>query len=59
MSVYLYKSVFWNILNLKKTLEIRNMVQKKRKISDLIVLKRMKVIPNKFAYLKLGIPKFR
>lgn len=59
MSVYLYKSVFWNILNLTKTLEIRNLVQKKRKVSDLFMFRRMKFIPNKFTYLKLGIPKFK
>ena len=59
MSIYLFKSLFWNIYNIKKTIEIRNLVQANRKISDLSVLKKMNFIPNKFTYLKLGIPKFK
>lgn len=59
MSLYLYKSVIWNILNIKKTLEIRNLVQNNRKVSDIYMFRKMKIIPNKFSYLKLGIPKFR
>ncbi len=54
------EAYLWNIENLKNTLEYRKKIQKKRKISDFVLLKKMYWSYSKFiAFLRVGIPQFK
>jgi len=49
----------WNVLNIKDTLNERKIIQKKRKVSDWQLLKRMYfMIPKIPVLLKYGVPSF-
>lgn len=49
-----FKSIFWNIGNLKNTLEKRSQIQSKRRVNDKAVMKYMIFKPTKiYGYLRL------
>lgn len=54
------KAYWWNIKNLNKTLQKRNLIQMQRKKSDAALFKKMYWGSSKFKILlKIGIPKFK
>lgn len=55
-SIYL-KAYWWNIANIKSTLKKRRWIQKKRKVPDKNILRRMNKAPSKLYLLKrVGVP---
>lgn len=51
------RAYFWNLTHIKQTLLLRRWVQKRRKVSDLVLLKRMYFAYSKLTALyRLGIP---
>lgn len=54
------KAYLWNIKNWKNTMEFRQMVQRKRTVSDFSLMKRMYFDYSKLrAFRKLGFPEFQ
>ena len=59
--IYLYiKAYSWNLINLPQTLNLRQKIQKTRKVSDLAIISKMHLTSGKLiSFIKVGIPKFK
>lgn len=60
MFKFIWTAIFWNITNLKDTLQQRKIIQYNRIIGDFKILSKMNLIPSKLkAFLIIGLPKFK
>lgn len=56
----IWKAFYWNLVNVKDTLEERKKVQKTREVGDLKIFSKMNFSPSKIKiFLKMGMPKFK